>query len=191
MANTFFGMTIASSGLAASNISINTTAHNISNVNTEGYTKQYANTSPSSSIRVYSTYGTVGTGVTVNSIDQLRSSYYDTKYWNNNANYGEYSTLERYSLLAEDYLDEFTLEGFITEYENLFKTINSLTMDPTSDVARNQFVNYSLSLCNYFNTLSTNLADIQKSANDIPTSGRLWVRRAKPRRERKSSRAIR
>lgn len=166
MANTFFGMTIASSGLAASNISINTTAHNISNVNTEGYTKQYANTSPSSSIRVYSTYGTVGTGVTVNSIDQLRSSYYDTKYWNNNANYGEYSTLERYSLLAEDYLDEFTLEGFITEYENFFKTVNSLTMDPTSDVARNQFVNYALSLCNYFNTLSTNLADVQKSAND-------------------------
>lgn len=166
MANTFFGMTIASSGLAASNISINTTAHNLSNVNTKGYTKQYANTAPSSSIRVYSTYGTVGTGVTVNSIDQLRSSYYDTKYWNNNANYGEYSTLERYSLMTEDYLDEFTLEGFITEYENLFKTINALTMDPTSDVARNQFVNYSLSLCNYFNTLSTNLADIQKSAND-------------------------
>ena len=166
MANTFFGMTIASSGLAASNISINTTAHNLSNVNTEGYTKQVATKTPSSSIRVYSTYGTVGTGVSVTSIDQLRSSYYDTKYWNNNANYGEYSTLERYSLLAEDYLDEFTLEGFITEYENLFKTINSLTMDPTSDVARNQFVNYSLSICNYFNTLSTNLADIQKSAND-------------------------
>ena len=166
MANTFFGMTIASSGLAASNISINTTAHNLSNVNTAGYTKQVATTTPSSSIRVYSTYGTVGTGVSVTSIDQLRSSYYDTKYWNNNANYGEYSTLERYSLLAEDYLDEFTLEGFITEYENLFKTINSLTMDPTSDVARNQFVNYALSICNYFNTLSTNLADIQKSAND-------------------------
>ena len=83
MANTFFGMTIASSGLAASNISINTTAHNLSNVNTAGYTKQVATTTPSSSIRVYSTYGTVGTGVSVTSIDQLRSSYYDTKYWNN------------------------------------------------------------------------------------------------------------
>lgn len=166
MANTFFGMTIAGSGLSASNISINTTAHNIANVNTEGYSKQYANTAPSVGIRVYNTHGTVGTGVTVNSIDQLRSSYYDTKYWNNNANYGEYSTLERYSLLAQDYLDEFTLEGFMTEYDNFFKTINALCNDPTSDVARNQFVNYGLSLCNYFNTLSTNLADIQKSAND-------------------------
>lgn len=166
MANTFFGLTIAGSGLSASNISINTTAHNISNVNTEGYTKQYANVAPSSSIRVYSTHGTVGTGVVVNSIDQLRSSYYDSKFWNNNANYGEYSTLERYSLLTEDYLDEFSLEGFKTEYQNLFNTIMNLTNDPTSEVNRNQFMNYSLSICNYFNTLAVNLADIQKSAND-------------------------
>lgn len=166
MANTFFGMTIAGSGLAASNISINTTAHNIANVNTEGYSRQVANTSPAVGIRVYNTHGTVGTGIAVNSIDQLRSSYYDTKYWNNSAIYGEYTTLERYSLMAEDYLDEFTLEGFMTEYDNFFNTINALCNDPTSDVARNQFVNYGLSLCNYFNTLSTNLADIQKSAND-------------------------
>ena len=107
MANTFFGMTIAGSGLAASNISINTTAHNIANVNTEGYSRQVANTSPAVGIRVYNTHGTVGTGIAVNSIDQLRSSYYDTKYWNNSAIYGEYTTLERYSLMAEDYLDEF------------------------------------------------------------------------------------
>ena len=31
MANTFFGLTIGSSGLFASNAAINTTAHNISN----------------------------------------------------------------------------------------------------------------------------------------------------------------
>ena len=37
MANTFFGLTIGASGLYASNISINTTAHNISNVNTIGF----------------------------------------------------------------------------------------------------------------------------------------------------------
>ena len=38
MANTFFGLTIGSSGLFASNAAINTTAHNISNINTKGYT---------------------------------------------------------------------------------------------------------------------------------------------------------
>ncbi len=165
MANTFFGLTIASTGLSASNVAVNTTAHNISNINTEGYTKQYVNQTAASSIRVYSSYGTVGTGTQVTSIEQLRSSYYDTKYWNNNANQGEYSTLESYSTLIEDYLDEFNLDGFTVEYANLFNAINTLTTDPTSEVARNQFLNYADSLCEYFNTLSTNLSNIQSSAN--------------------------
>lgn len=166
MANTFFGLTIASTGLNASNIAINTTAHNLSNVNTEGYSKQVSKQTASSAIRVYSNYGTVGTGVSVASIDQLRSSYYDTKFWNNNATYGNYSTLESYSLLMEDYMDEFNMEGFTTEYNNLFAAINSLTNSPSSEVARNQLINYSASISEYFNVLSTNLSNVQKTAND-------------------------
>ena len=90
MANTFFGLTIASSGLGASGLAINTAAHNISNVNTKGYTKQQTVQEASSAIRVYTNYGTVGTGVSVTEIKQLRSSYYDTKYWNNNSVCGNY-----------------------------------------------------------------------------------------------------
>ena len=71
MANTFFGLTIGSSGLFASNAAINTTAHNISNINTKGYTKQVSNQQAAESIRVYQSYGTVGTGTAVISIDQL------------------------------------------------------------------------------------------------------------------------
>lgn len=166
MPNTFFGLTIASTGLNASNIAINTTAHNISNVNTKGYSRQAAVQKASSAIRVYSSYGTVGTGVAVTEITQLRSSYYDTKYWNNNANVGNYSTLESYSLLMESYLDEFNLDGFVVEYENLFKAINDLTIDPSSGVARNQLLNYSQSIADFFNTMSANFSSVQKSANE-------------------------
>ncbi len=166
MTNTFFGLTIASTGLGASNIAINTAAHNVSNVNTKGYTKQQTVQQASAAIRVYTNYGTVGTGVLVTEITQLRSSYYDTKYWNNNAIYGNYSTLESYNTLIEDYLDEFNLEGFNTEYSNLFEAINALTNDPHSEVARNQFINYSQSIAEYFNTMSVNLGSIQKSADD-------------------------
>lgn len=166
MANTFFGLTIASSGLSASNVAINTTAHNISNINTPGYTKQVTNQAANESIRVYQEYGTVGTGVNVQSIDQLRSSYYDTKYWQANTNYGQYAALENYSTLIEDYLDEFNLEGFTKEYANLFNAINDLQRDPTSVVGRNQVVNYAKSICDYFNVLSANFSNIQKQAND-------------------------
>ena len=166
MANTFFGLTIGASGLNASNVAINTAAHNISNVKTKGYTKQVATQQATSAIRVYSTYGTVGTGVEVSQIDQLRSQYYDSKYWNNNANYGKYSSFETSMGLIEGYLDEFNLSGFTTEYSNLFNAIDTLTTDPSSDVARSQMLNYAQSLCEYFGTVSDNLASVQKSAND-------------------------
>ncbi len=156
MANTFFGLTIGSSGLFASNAAINTTAHNISNINTKGYTKQVSNQQAAESIRVYQSYGTVGTGTAVISIDQLRSSYYDTKYRHANTNCGQYNSLQNYTTLVEDYLDEFNLNGFTKEYQR----------DPTSAVGRNQFLNYAQSICDYFNTLSTNFSIVQRQAND-------------------------
>ena len=166
MTNTFFGLTIGGSGLSAGSVAINTAAHNISNINTPGYTKQVATQQARGAIRVYQEYGTVGTGVNVQSIDQLRSSYYDTKYWQANTNYGQYAALENYSILIEDYLDEFNLDGFTKEYSNLFNAINDLQRDPTSVVGRNQFVNYAKSICEYFNILSANLTNVQKQAND-------------------------
>ena len=40
MPSQFFGLVIASSGLRAANASLNTTGNNISNADTEGYSRQ-------------------------------------------------------------------------------------------------------------------------------------------------------
>ena len=56
MASTFFGLTISYTGLQAANTSINVTAHNISNINTDGYTKQQASLAAGDALRTYSTY---------------------------------------------------------------------------------------------------------------------------------------
>lgn len=61
MPSTFFGLTIASSGLSAYQVALNTSANNISNVQTKGYSKQQANRVASESIRAYAKYGSMGT----------------------------------------------------------------------------------------------------------------------------------
>lgn len=166
MPNTFFGMTIGASGLTASNAAINTVAHNVSNINTKGYTRQSTEQKASFGIRVNMNYGAVGTGVMVTDIVQARSEYYDNRFRQNNAKMGLYETTENYSGIIENYLDEFNLDGFITEYNNLFKTIDQMASDPASVVNRGQFISYMSSICEYFNTLSTNLSNTQ---NDINT----------------------
>ena len=40
MTSQFFGLNIAASGLRAANAALNTTANNISNANTDGYSRQ-------------------------------------------------------------------------------------------------------------------------------------------------------
>lgn len=72
MPSTFFGLTVASSGLSAYQIALNTTANNISNVQTDGYSRQQTNRVASNALRVYAKYGCVGTGITTTSITQVR-----------------------------------------------------------------------------------------------------------------------
>lgn len=164
MPNSFFGLTIGASGIFASNAGVNTTAHNISNINTKGYTRQNIVQEASYAIRVYKPYGAVGTGVALKDIEQSRNEYYDERYRKSNAQCGQYENLESYSTLVQTYLDEFNTEGFITEYNDLFKTIDALKSDPSNEAKRQQFVTYTSSMCRYFNTLSANL---QKTQNDV------------------------
>ena len=74
MPSTFFGLTIASSGLSAYQVALNTSANNISNVQTKGYSKQQANRVASESIRAYAKYGSMGTGVTTESVNSSVTS---------------------------------------------------------------------------------------------------------------------
>ncbi len=166
MPSTFFGLTIAYSGLQAANTSLNVSGHNISNINTDGYTKQQADKSAADAIRTYNRTGTLGSGVTVTKIRQLRDSYYDVKYRNNQAYYGQYSSKNNYMTQIEDYLNEFTLQGYTTEYNNFFKAVNQLTITPGDASSKNQLINNAKSMMDYFNTLSTNLKKVQEDANN-------------------------
>lgn len=166
MPSTFFGLTIAYSGLQAANTSLNVAGHNISNINTDGYTRQQADTTAADAIRTYNRTGTLGSGVTVTQIRQLRDSYYDVKYRNNQAYYGQYSSKNNYMTQIQDYLNEFTLQGYTTEYNNFFKAVNQLTLTPGDASSKNQLINNAKSMMDYFNTLSTNLKKVQEDANN-------------------------
>ena len=166
MASTFFGLSISYKGLQAAQTSITTAAHNLSNINTNGYTKQTAVLQASDALRTFSTYGTIGSGVNVVEINQTRDSYYDQKYRNNMSNYGQYESKNNYMTQIEDYLNEFILNGFSKEYSNFFSAVNQLTITPGDESAKNQLINNAKSMSDYFNTLSTNLRNVQTDANN-------------------------
>ena len=72
MPSTFFGLDIGTSGLHTYQAALNTTAHNITNTRTEGYSRQQVNRQAKDPIAIAQRYGMVGTGVTANKISQVR-----------------------------------------------------------------------------------------------------------------------
>lgn len=167
MPSTFFGLTIATSGLNAYQVALNTTANNISNVQTEGYTRQVANRVASDSLRVYQKYGAVGTGVTTTSIKQVRNEYYDAKYWYNQSSVGLYETRLNYLQQIENYfIDDDTSKGFSTILNTMFNALDTLKNNASDVNIRQQFIGSAQNFATYFNSVSLGLTDIQESVND-------------------------
>ena len=165
MPNTFFGLTIGTTGLYGANIGINTTAHNISNAETEGYTRQVVSTRADSALKANGTYGMIGTGVSVTGINQIRDNYYDEKYRTNNSITGYYDTQDYYMKSIENYFNEIQLEGFNSNYNLFCDALQELSKDPSSLAVRTQANSYAQNLCDYINSLNTGLEQIQDDLN--------------------------
>lgn len=163
--NTFFGLDIGKSGLYTAHSGLNTTAHNIANVETEGFTRQVIEQRAGNALRVFGRHGMVGSGVDVASITQKRSEYYDEKYRNNNSIYGGYATKSNYMSQLQSYLNEIQLQGFTTTFDSMYDTIQELEKDPANLTVRTQVTNVAQSFCEYFNSLFTNLQAVQKDCN--------------------------
>ena len=166
MPSTFFGLDIASSGLNAFQAAVNTTANNISNVRTEGYTRQVANRESSEAIRVFAKYGTTGSGVTTTSITQVRDAYYDVKYWNNNSSLGLYEKKLYYLNQIEDYfIDDDSSKGFTTILNTMYNNLETLSDAAGDKDKRTTFIGSCQDLASYFKSVATGLERIQTDAN--------------------------
>lgn len=165
MGSSFFGLNIGQTGLYAYQAALNTTAHNITNAETEGYSKQVVGMQAGKALSVNSTYGMAGTGVNVTGVTQLRDSYYDEKYWKNNTVFGQYETENKYMTEVEGYFNEMNDDGFTTTINSMYDSLQELQKNPSSLTVRTQFINYAQSLTEYFNSTSQSLNSIQKEVN--------------------------
>jgi flagellar hook-associated protein 1 FlgK len=167
MSSQFFGLNIAYTGLLASNAALNTTANNIANVQTEGYSRQQVNQQAANALRVFQTYGCAGAGVETLAIERVRDEFYDAKYWSNNAKVGEYDMKQYYMQQIETYFDDDGENaGFKTVFDQFMVTgIEELLKNPSSESTKAQFVGYAGALTEYFNGTEGNLEEVQKDIN--------------------------
>lgn len=170
MASTFMGLNISYSGLVASNAALNTTANNIANVETVGYSRQIVNQSASTAMRAFASHGCIGAGVDTLGAERVRDIYYDEKYWNNNSKLGEFDKKQYYCAIIENYLrdDRGTNEvkGFTTIFNEYHSAMDSLSNHTGETNYALEFIGKAGNLCEYFNILYNNFQKMQTDVND-------------------------
>ncbi len=166
MASTFFGLTIASSGLRAANAALNTTGNNISNVNTAGYSRQQVTQEAANALRVFATYGCAGAGVETIAIERIRDKFYDEKFWDNETKLGEYDAKAYYCKMIEDYLEDDNKTGFVSIFGQIETTLQEITKNASSTDTKAQFLSAAKSLSDYFNNMYGDLQNLQSDVND-------------------------
>lgn len=166
MSSTFFGLTIASSGLKAANAALNTTGNNVSNVNTAGYSRQEVKSEAANALRVFATYGCAGAGVETLAIERVRDQFYDNKYWANETKLGEYDAKVYYCKMIEEYLKDDNKTGFKTLFNKMSAALQEITKNASSTDVKAEFLGTAKALTDYFNNMYGDLRDLQADIND-------------------------
>jgi len=160
MASGMLGTAIT--GLQAFQRSLETTSHNIANVNTEGYSRQRVDlvTSKEQMIGV----GYLGTGVSINNISRSYDQFITTQLRSSTAAYGD---VDKYSQLASQ-VDDIMADpavGMEPAIKNFFNAVNEAADDPSSIPARQVLLSETEILTSRFDTMSSRFQQIREQIN--------------------------
>ncbi|MDR7866328.1 MAG: flagellar hook-associated protein FlgK [Sporomusaceae bacterium] len=139
MRSTFSGLNAAVRGIYANQLSLDTVGHNISNANTEGYSRQRVNLSTTRPEVVYGGAGAlqVGTGVAIQSVTRARDIFMDRQFWKESSTLGYASTsVSTYSQIEGIFRDELPDAGLQTVLNNFWQSWQTLATNASNDSAR-------------------------------------------------------
>lgn len=137
------GLHTALSGIRAARVGMDTTAHNVSNANTEGYTRQRVELA--TSYPSQTAVGKLGTGVSVTDIARIRDTFLDQRVRSDLATGGELDV--RADLLARtEALFGEPEDGLTAELNELWASFEELSLRPDDRATRRQVVSALQSL---------------------------------------------
>jgi len=156
------------SGLQVSQRGLNTTAHNLSNLETEGYVRQQTLQTDS----LYTTIGNnhisylqVGHGATAAAITQVRDSFLDKSYRQEIGRQKFYEAQYECSTEMEEILGETEGVAFQDSIEDLWVAMQELCKEPDSIVTRSSFIQTAVSFMERAETVYTQIKEYQLNLN--------------------------
>jgi len=171
MRGTFFGLEIGRTGLTTAQFGLDVTGHNISNLDTSGYTRQrivQTAYDPFSSIGKFAPVGQglVGGGVRVQILDQIRSAYLDRRFRTESNTHAYWDTRAQSLTYIESFFDNVNEKTSINySMAEFFKSMKIVAEDPVSGAPRTLMQTAAMDLVQQLNMMYDGLVDFQKVEN--------------------------
>ncbi|BCX88641.1 flagellar hook-associated protein 1 FlgK [Methylomarinovum tepidoasis] len=148
---------IATSALRVTQRALDTTGHNIANVNTEGYSRQ--RTEVGTREPQFSGAGYFGTGVQTTAIRRAYDEFLDTRLRKATTGFAE---VDRYYAMTRQ-IDNIVADpdvGMASAMKNFFNAVHTVADDPTSIPGRQTLLTEAATLTDRFNLLDNRLKEI-------------------------------
>ena len=163
MANAFAGIELGKRSIMAHTQQIQTAGHNISNADTEGYTRQRVQVKTFDplyrpDLTRAETPGQIGQGTTIESITRLRDEMLDSRIVAQSNQESYWATREQYYSMIEQIYNEPNDISVRTNMDKFWQSWQELSVYPESKAARQAVVTRSetlaQSISQRFNSLS-------------------------------------
>ena len=156
-------------GMSATQANINVTSHNISNANTEGYSRQVTKlvtTTPFSapSFTSMAGPGQFGTGVEVASVTRVRNHFLDYQVRNETSKQGEYEIKYETLSKVEGILNEPSDSGLTKIMSDFFKAWQDVSNSPADSNARTVLAQKTDALTGALNSYYNQLTKMKEDA---------------------------
>ena len=163
------GLHMGTRAIQAHQIALEITGQNISNVNTEGYTRQRA--SLAQTIPLDYSYGTVGTGVKVDGIERIRDAFVDLEIRNQTSDLGSDSVQADMYDRIEKILNDPSEEGLDTRLGDFFDSIYDVVNAPEETGLKNTTIIEAQALAQQIQFVNGELDQLRIDLNSAVVNG--------------------
>ena len=176
MANAFSGIELGKRSIMAHSQQIQTAGHNISNADTEGYTRQRVQVKTFDplyrpDLSRAETPGQIGQGTTIESVSRLRDELLDSRIVSQSNVESYWSTREKYFSMIEQVYNEPNEISVRTNMDKFWQSWQELSVHPESKATRQAVVTRGQSLANSVSQQFKSLSGIGTQINgDIQAS---------------------
>ena len=168
---TFFGLEIGKTGLTTAQFGLDSTSHNIANLDTDGYTRQrivQTAYDPFATIGRFAPVGQgqVGGGTRVMILDQIRSQYLDRRFRDESGIHAYWETRTQSLSYVESFFDNVNEKTSINySMAEFFRSMTIIAEDPVSGAPRTLMQTSAMDLVQQLNSIYDGLIDFQRNEN--------------------------